>query len=484
MEMKMKKILISWIAYNHDFIKDSNGREIVNPNGTHSDFYNRLFDYDEHILLSSFHEDFESPKLARLLTHLRKEHPKRVIIQKYMDIGDIISVEEIRTKAFRLLNFYKNDEVEIFISPGTPAMQTAWYLLAPEFENVSLFQVRPPWDQETKRGKEFIKVLHRGLVNGHAIKEESKRCKKSDNAPFVSKSNQSLFDKAERVAIDNRSTVLILGETGTGKGVLAKFIHNESLRNTNSFVPINCGAIGDELLESRLFGYMKGAHNQAYKNTPGAFEEAHKGTLFLDEIGDISKKMQQTLLKILDDGEVYRIGSSKPIKVDVRIIAATNKNLLELVRQGSFRADLYYRLLVVEMETIPYRSFSSKEQSELSQYFIEKLELVYKRDFPKISKEVKKYLADYWFPGNLRELQHLLESFCASCEKTVEIQDIPDRIKDPTKSITSLILEDITNRHIEKVWRMFSGNTSKAAKALEIQFNTLQTRIKKFGWKI
>jgi len=480
----MRTILVSWIAHNHDFIRESGKLPQINSNGTHADFYSRLYDYDEHLLLSAPYENIPSRELSLLLEYLRTQYSQRVITPIHVGLDDIISVEEIKIKLFPILNKYRDDQLDIYISPGTPAMQTAWYLLAAEFENVKLFQVRPPWDKESKREKEYVKVFHSGLVNGTILKEESKRKKKSINASFICASNKALFERAEKAALDNRSTVLILGETGTGKGVLAKYIHQESLRNRHPFVPINCGAMGDELLESRLFGYMKGAHNQAYKDTPGAFEDTHKGTLFLDEIGDISKKMQQTLLKVLDDSEVYRIGSSKPIKVDVRIIAATNKDLLAQVRQGSFRADLYYRLTVTEMETIPYRVFSKEEKKALFDYLIKKLASEYQRTFPEMSKDVKKYLDAYWFPGNFREVQHILESFCASGEETIDADLLPNRIKNPSESGFSLLLDDIIDIHIEKVWRMFGGSKIKAAEALGKAPNTIDKRIKKYGWEL
>jgi transcriptional regulator with PAS, ATPase and Fis domain len=474
-----KRILISWIAYKHDFIEEKGRLLEVSSNGTHADFYSRLYNdnYDKHLLLSTFHQDFPNKKFSLLLEYLRTQSSLYDIEPVYMDIEDIISVEEIKSKVFVVLSKYKDQDVDIYISPGTPAMQTAWYLLASEFKNVKLFQVRPPIDKGSDRQREYIEVLQSGFSAHSALREEKQRKGGSNDSSFITISNQGLFNKAREIALNNRSTVLILGETGTGKGVLAQYIHNESLRNKRKLIPLNCGAMGDELLESRLFGYMEGSHGTAYKDTPGAFENADKSTLFLDEIGDISKKMQQTLLKVLDDGEVYRIGSSNAIKVDVRIIAATNKDLLQLVREGKFRADLYHRLAVVELETTPFRVYQKEEQQKFMNHFIKKLETEYDRKFPKLTSEVKKYINNYWFPGNIREVAHLMESFCACCESEVTVDDLPNRITNPENGISSLLLDDIVNAHIKKVWKMFGGNKQKAAYALGISYNKVKKYI-------
>lgn len=204
-------------------------------------------------------------------------------------------------------------------------------------------------------------------------------------------------------------TVLLLGESGTGKELFARAIHHESLRRHEIFLPINCGAIPDSLIESELFGYEKGTFTGANpKGKVGKFESANGGTVFLDEIGDLPLHMQVKILRVLQEKEIYRVGGVLPIKVDVRIIAATNKDLQAMVQRGEFREDLFYRLNVVPIKIPPLREHP-EDILELAEVFFRRYAKIYHKNLKGISKEAKKILSSYTYPGNVRELENLIE---------------------------------------------------------------------------
>lgn len=225
---KKRKVLISWIAYNHDFMPSKEGQQI-NVKGTHSELYTYLFNYDVHLLLSGSSENNPDLKFRGLLNHLKQTYNKNTLPQ-YLDIEDIVSIDEIKTKLFPILLDYKEEHVEVFISPGTPSMQTVWYLLAMEFKNVKLFQVRPPKFRIGNPEKIYIKVKHLGISNGLTVLEKDKRKNVIDQFIFTP-TIKTVFDKADKIASSDDVTTLILGETGTGKEVIAKYIHRNSRRN-------------------------------------------------------------------------------------------------------------------------------------------------------------------------------------------------------------------------------------------------------------
>jgi PAS domain S-box-containing protein len=228
------------------------------------------------------------------------------------------------------------------------------------------------------------------------------------------------------------ATVLIQGESGTGKEILAQSIHSESHRAGGPFVAINCAALPPQLLESELFGYVEGAFTGAKKGGKlGLFELAHKGTIFLDEVGDIDSCLQGRLLRVLQEKQVMRIGSDTIIPIDVRVIAATNRDLKELVSQGLFRMDLYYRLNVLNLRTIPLRE-RKQDFLQLVEYFLRELNDEYGRDVQMLPAEIMEWLSNYHWPGNIRELKNVIER--------IVIQALPDQ---PLIPITRFMLEDL-----------------------------------------
>lgn len=256
------------------------------------------------------------------------------------------------------------------------------------------------------------------------------RLKQLEFPAFIAQSNsmKQLLELVRTVArVD--TTILILGESGVGKGEVAKLIHKMSPRYEGPFIVVNCAAIPDSLLESELFGYEKGAFSGAKKEgKPGMFELAHRGTLFLDEIGDLSLSLQAKLLRVLQDREFIRLGGVKPVKVDVRIIAATNANLEEKVRQGFFRKDLYYRLHVVPVTVPPLRE-RKEDIYPLVEHFMERIREKYGIN-KTISQEVMEIFYDYDWPGNVRELENLIERLAVTTSgKVIKASDLPENLR-------------------------------------------------------
>lgn len=293
---------------------------------------------------------------------------------------------------------------------------------------------------------------------------------------------------AKQVAKTDAS-VLITGESGTGKEVFARAIHQESDRK-GDFIPVNCSAIPSNLLESELFGYVEGAFTGAYKKgRPGKFELANGGTLFLDEIGDMPLLMQAKLLRVLQDGIVYRIGSGKPIKVDARIIAATNKELQQLMEEGKFREDLYYRLNVVSIQIPPLRE-RREDIPELINDFIEEFSKKNNKGKIDISPDAMKILSDYQWRGNIRELKNTIERLVIlSKDNIIESDDIPAEIIS-SRNISPFInldrdnsfdlkkaVEEFEKNIILDALTTVKGNKAQAAELLNIKRTTLYYKL-------
>lgn len=287
---------------------------------------------------------------------------------------------------------------------------------------------------------------------------------------------KDIFLKAKKVA-KSSATVLITGETGVGKEILAKFIHRESGRK-GSFIAISCTAIPSELLEAEFFGYEKGAFTSAEKTKRGKVELADKGTLFLDEVGDLPFNLQAKLLRFLQEKQFERLGGLESIEVDVRIIAATNKNLEKMVKEGKFREDLFYRLNVINFEIPPLRE-RREEILPLFEFYLDKFSKKYHLKKPVLSEKVKKKILNYSFPGNIRELSNIAERLVLlhSGEKIDDIEWLSFQ----KEEFFSTKLEDMEKKHIEKVMKIAKYNITKASELLGIHRNTLREKLKKYN---
>jgi DNA-binding NtrC family response regulator len=303
-----------------------------------------------------------------------------------------------------------------------------------------------------------------------------------------SKAMEKVMDIVRRVS-PSESTVLITGESGTGKELLAREIHKHSPRLDAPFVVVDCGALVESLFESELFGHVKGSFTGAFETKHGRFEVANGGTIFLDEISNISMNIQAKLLRVIQEREVTRIGSTKPINMDIRIIAATNENLADLVRQGKFREDLFYRLSVVPIHIPPLRD-RKQDIPLLVEHFLEKYCRRVKKPIKNISVQVVKALSDYDWPGNIRELENTIErAVVLSPGDEIRLDDL---IYHGIGTKFSLLppedgqykpLEEIESQYISAVLKAHHNNRSQTAKVLGIDRKTLLSKIKKFNLK-
>ncbi len=305
---------------------------------------------------------------------------------------------------------------------------------------------------------------------------------------------QRVYDKISKVSKTD-CTVLIQGESGTGKELIARAIHLNSRRRNKPWIPINCGAIPGELLESELFGHEKGSFTHAFRSRPGRFELAHKGTIFLDEIAELPLVLQVKLLRVIQERCFERIGGLKTIKVDIRIIAATNKNLEESVRRGEFREDLYYRLNVVPIDVPPLRE-RIEDLEPLANHFLDYFCL--SRDIPRknLSPDVLQCFHEYQWPGNVRELENLLERLVILVEgDTIQVDDLPPRFKSPKELIPGNVptdfpatgislkaeIEKYETQLIFKALEKANGVKSEAARLLGINRTTLLEKLRRRG---
>jgi two-component system response regulator HydG len=277
------------------------------------------------------------------------------------------------------------------------------------------------------------------------------------------------------------ATVLITGESGTGKELCARAIHAASPRHYNPLVVIHCGALAETLLESELFGHEKGAFTGAQYRKKGSFEVADGGTVFLDEIGDISLKTQSDLLRVLQEHEITRVGSSHPIHVDFRCIAATNKDLHELVEEGRFRPDLFYRLNVFPLHLPPLRERKG-EIPILADHFVRKFAAAMNKKVTRLSPAAIGLLDRYQWPGNIRELENAIERAMVVAQEP-ELREEDFALRLPVREHMPRTLEDIEKVHILSVLEECKGNQTVAAEVLDIDRVTLHNKLKKYGWK-
>ncbi len=473
------KTLVSWHAYNNDFAQGK-----VVEDGPTVGFHEHFYKHDRHIILSTNHPDNEDLRALHLRTFLIKKFPDRVIEIQYLDIHDVINQSEIRSKIDPFLVSLGYDEIDIFVSPGTPAMQIAWHLSHMSLNlRTSLYQTRAAMHTQKKDKPELIKIiLERSSLPVTAIytQENVKRTSAADEDYFITPTIQKIYDNALKVAQTDQVTVMILGASGTGKENLAKYIHSNSVRSEKPYVPINCSAFSDSLLESRLFGYKKGAFTGADKDTAGLFELANEGTIFLDEIGDISPYMQQALLRVLQEKEIMPLGG-KAKKVNVRVIAATNQHLVKLCEEGKFRWDLYYRLSVVELDIPTLIQRGKADLKQMIEHFITQKKKELRRSKKLVvEREAMDVLMNYSYPGNIRELENIIARLYVFNEDRVAVDVLPKRLFQDAMN-KPMNWDYIEREHIVRVLKHFEGNKRQTALAIGWAINTLVAKMEKYG---
>jgi DNA-binding NtrC family response regulator len=343
--------------------------------------------------------------------------------------------------------------------------------------------------------EELVLVVNRAMEH-HQLLEEVRSLRVSLDQKYGfesiigrSKVLLNVLEMASRVA-QKDSTVLIRGETGTGKELLARAIHQNSRRKDQAFVTINCGAIPKELLESELFGHAKGAFTGAFSPKRGKVENADGGTLFLDEIGELPQELQVKLLRLIQQGEIEKVGATSPATVDVRIIAATHRNLQSLIEDGSFREDLFYRLAVIPLEIPPLRERADDIPELVEHLFLKARQ---KQGVPnlKLPPHLVAYFCGYRWPGNVRELENVVERLAVlAVGDEIALSDLPEFLRQERHGNEALqlelppqgiSLEAVEKELILKALKKFEGNQTKAAAFLDISRRTLIYRMEKHG---
>jgi DNA-binding NtrC family response regulator len=364
-------------------------------------------------------------------------------------------------------------DIEVVMITGYPTIETAVkavkfgaeeYLSKP-FTDIELFSAVE---------KVFEKVHGRRMIHP--------AWHRSQNSPYgfigESETMQNVFSAIAKAA-STSATTLITGESGTGKELVARAIHYNSSRNSAPFVPVNCGAIPGELLESELFGHIKGAFTGATETRAGFFQTADGGTIFLDEISETGLFMQVKLLRVLQDKEVYMVGSTRPRKVDIRILASTNKDLLHSVKKGLFREDLFFRLNVITIEIPPLRE-RSNDIFLLTQYFATKFAEELGKPKLRFSENALSVLKNYHWPGNVRELENVVQRLVVMTEgDLIEVPDLPSLMRFSALQKTGFhrTLAEVEAEYIRNVLASVGGNKTKAAEILGIDRKTLREKL-------
>jgi len=340
--------------------------------------------------------------------------------------------------------------------------------------------------------EELRAKVKKAVQKNELLKEKTELRKRLDkkfgleNIIGNSEPMQKVFDLIAQVA-ETDVTVLITGESGTGKELVARAIHQNSPRKKFPFVALNCASLSEGLLESELFGHEKGAFTGAVASREGKFEYADGGTLLLDEIGDMPLSTQAKLLRVIEDGEVVRLGSNKPVKVDVRIISSTNRDLKEKIDEGKFREDLYFRIRVVNIDLPPLRQ-RREDIPLLVEHFLKELSALHNRKTPAVSSRAMDVLGAYTWRGNVRELRNCLESILVTTAKeTLDVEDIPAYIRGKgevilaPKLLTGMSLEDAEKELIKGTLAKTGGNREEAARILGIGERTLYRKLKLYN---
>jgi two-component system response regulator HydG len=326
------------------------------------------------------------------------------------------------------------------------------------------------------------------LRENYNMQEQWNKADAFEGIVAASSAMKSVLGRVRRLA-NTKITVLIYGESGTGKELIARAIHNNSDRRHKPWVPVNCAGISEGILESELFGHEKGAFTNAHADRRGFFEEADDGTIFLDEIGDMPLAMQSKLLRVLENGEVMRVGSSKPIHVDVRVVAATNRNLKEAVEDKEFREDLFFRINQAEINLLPIRD-RREDLPPLIHHCLMQANALHGKQVKHVTPEALRLLHNYRWPGNVRELFNVMSQMVVLCEgEVLDVSDLPstppinvgtDIVPVSPRQI-DLTLNELTKLAIQQALAQHQGNREKAAKQLGIGARTLYRKLKEYG---
>ena len=370
-------------------------------------------------------------------------------------------------------------ETEVLVLTGHGSIDTAVQAMK---HGAFDYMTKPVQPEELMMSLQKALEHRRLLGEVRRLREEVKGKYSFEGIVYSSPEMSRVLELVRKVASTD-ATVLIQGESGTGKELIARALHENSVRRSGTFVAVNCGALPEGLLESELFGHVKGSFTGADRNKRGLFEEASGGTLLLDEISETTPNLQVKLLRALQESEVRRVGDNHPIKVATRVVAATNKDLAALVKAGKFREDLYYRLKVFPIDLPSLRERRS-DILPLAEHFLRKARKKMAAKAARFSTEAAVALGAYSWPGNVRELEHAIErALIMASSPTVEAADLPPEVQAaaPASKKGHPPLDELEKRHILEVVKACGGNQAVAAKRLGIGRNTLWRKLKKYG---
>lgn len=366
-------------------------------------------------------------------------------------------------------------EIEVMMITGYPTVESAVKAIKSGAEE---YLTKPFTDTE------LFSAVERVFEKAHVRRAATSIRHRSQKSPYgfigESEAMQEVFNAIAKAA-STSATVLITGESGTGKELVARAIHYNSPRNSAPFLPVNCGAIPEELLESELFGHIKGAFTGATETRAGFFQTADGGTIFLDEISETSLSMQVKLLRVLQDKEVVMVGSTRPRKVDVRILASTNKDLIALVKKGLFREDLFFRIDVIKIELPPLRE-RGEDLLLLIQHFTSQFVKELGKPIPQFSDQALQVLRNYHWPGNVRELENVIQRLVLMTDgDLIEVPDLPSLMRFSALQETGFhrTLAEVEAEYIRNVLASVGDNKTKAAEILGIDRKTLREKLNK-----
>lgn len=412
-----------------------------------------------------------------------KQRPPDVVITDYQLGGDVDGMDVLRTVK-RL-----SPDTEVILITAYGSERLARDALSRDSEYRAYDYIIKPIDMDSIREK--VSRAARQALTSREKRELEEQVEKAFSFEGILGSSAGLANAIKRVRklARSKAVVLIIGESGTGKELVAHAIHNNSPRAGKPFKVINCAALSETLLESELFGHVKGSFTGAVGDRKGLLEAADGGTMFLDEIGDMPLRMQAKLLRTLDIGEVLPVGSNEPRFVDVRYVAATHRDLPELVKEGKFRDDLLYRLYAQGAIRIPPLRERREDIPLLVHHFIKKANQENETSVEGVAPEVMRKLTQYSWPGNVRELRNVVELMVLEAEKpTLEVSDLPETLRGTTDivpvglpSLAGLSMADVEKLHIMNTLKLAGGNREKAAKILRIGARTLYRKLKEYG---
>lgn len=469
--------VIGFVCFNND-----QKEHILHNFDTFAEFLEQISD----LISTKAKEEIEKENtlmIIDMLNHIIDKMDQGVIIAD--EEGKVSSLNSIAKKILEV-DSDKNLHIKLRATGNTVINMKEYELIMPKKTYIIAGEEYRILQSNFKYSKVFIFTDINSLKHKIFSATTTKEDMGLKNIIGESSSIKILKSKVKKIA-QSSSTVLITGESGTGKELFARAIHMESKRNNNPFVAINCAAVPDTLLESELFGYVKGAFTGADpKGKIGKVEFANTGTLFLDEIGDMPLYLQAKLLRVLEQKEVVRLGSNKPIPVDVRVIAATNKNLEKLIEEGSFREDLYYRLYVLPINIPPLRE-RKEDIRVLTDYFVRKYTALFKKRVVGFENEVWDFLYKYDWPGNVRELENTVEYMINMLDQNgiISVSLLPQKIRFDLNKHNDLIpLEKMEIDLIKRALDLYGGSVTgkqQAAEALGIGIATLYRKIKKYS---